>query len=446
MAGNIIDPKQWSGVPGKAANIYKDISEGQLARAERKLVNDCRKELPKLLHKLEDNWTSATRLQDTLNHATIQNSQTYQDVAFSQIKLNQTTEWATVLNSEQFAQAARAVEGASGRSAHNTGVLAANSKLISEQFKHLAASADQVVHEIHGIQVIGKSLVDHISYYGRWMQVVAIIQIAQAYEVIQVLTEISEHLGEANNINVSGSGGPNGFAAHVYDLVKERTEAISPMESLNHRFFVYHPDTNWYGAFNRLIRDNPLSPTFCAKSDNLDSLCRYMQAVRTQLSTESECGKDVVLHLLIPSWYRVSIKQPLHFPDCLQPFRVEGRKHKGRPLIEFNLPAAPTGMLDGVANILDPKSQNMIARGVSVAVTGPTVGWGLNGACLAAGLGVGALTGLGALVAVPIWFGTGMYALPAAGEVIEETIYNALCEEAPRVLGSEERLNMAGRH
>lgn len=292
------------------------------------------------------------------------------------------------------------------------------------------------------IHVIGNSLVDRIDYYGGWMQKFSAIQIAQGYQVIRALANIGEHLGETNSITVSGSGGPDGFAKHVHDFIKEKIGVIQEAERDNHRFFVYHPDTNWYPAFYRLITETPLPPTFCAKSDNLDKLCQYMQEVRVQLKRESGRGQDIIFHLLIPSWYSISFKQPLHFPDCLQPFKVEGRKHKLKEYVEFNLPAAPAGLLDGVANVLDPKGLNKVAAAVSEVTTAPVVGWGINGACLAVGLGLGTLTGFGVFLAVPVWLGTAVPAMGVAGPVIHDTVYDALCEEAPRVLESTRRLNM----
>ncbi|OQV09891.1 hypothetical protein CLAIMM_13967 [Cladophialophora immunda] len=328
---------------------------------------------------------------------------------------------------------------------HGAEAVAASAQVAAESMERVADSADQVVMNLHGIHVIGNSLVDHINYHGRWMQKFSAIQIAQGYQVIQALANIGEHLGDANSITASGSGGPDGFAKHVHDFVKEKIGGIQEAERENHRFFVYHPDTNWYPAFYRLITETPLPPTFCTKSDNLDRLCQYMQEVRTQLKRESGRGQDIIFHLLIPSWYSISFKQPLHFPDCLQPFKVEGQKHRLKEYVQFNLPAAPAGLLDGVANVLDPKGWNKVASGVSTATTLPAVGWGINGACLAVGIGLGTLTGLGALVAIPVWFGTAMPAMSVAAPAIHETVYDALCEEAPRVLGSTRRLNMEGR-
>lgn len=305
-----------------------------------------------------------------------------------------------------------------------------------------SARSDHVAREIHGIHVIGNSLIDRLKYYERWMQMVSSIQIAQGYQAIKALNVICDHLDNSNNITVSGASGPDGFARPVYDFIQMKIDEIAPEHRNNHRFFVYHRDTNWYGAFHRLIRENSLPPEFCFKAHDLDRICLFMRAVRQELLEEdSEHGKHVIFHLLIPSWYKISIKEPLHFPDDLYPLHIEGQKHMGKALVELNLPAAPGGLLIDVANVLDPKNLNKIAEGVTIGTTLPAMGWGLNGACLAAGLGLGALTGLGLFVAIPVWLGTAVPAMSVSGRVMAETVYNALCEEAPRVLGSNERLD-----
>ncbi|KAL2829547.1 hypothetical protein BDW59DRAFT_142191 [Aspergillus cavernicola] len=43
------------------------------------------------------------------------------------------------------------------------------------------------------------------------------------------------------------------------------------------------------------------------------------------------------------------------------------------------------------------------------------------------------------------WIGTAMPTMVGAGLVIEESIYDALCEEAPRIWGSTERLDASRR-
>ncbi|UPK89698.1 hypothetical protein LCI18_000633 [Fusarium solani-melongenae] len=306
------------------------------------------------------------------------------------------------------------------------------------------SATKSVVREYHGIHVIGDSLVDHINYYGRWIQTVSAIQIAQEQQVIQALNVICDHLRDTNAITVSGAGGPDGFARAVYDLIQKKVDDVDKPERHMHRFFVYHPDTNWYGAFHRLIRETPLPPEFCAKSDNLDTVCLFMQDVRQRLIEELKrgIGKDVIFHLLIPSWYSIAIREPLHFPRSLHPIQVEGEKHKGKELVEMNLPAAPNDMLIGITNVLTSKLSSRAARSASEATTLPVVGWGVNGACLALGVGVGAVTGLGMLVGAPVWICTAFPAMLKSAPAIEETIYNILSEKAPRILGSTEQVLM----
>nr|CEG04403.1 unnamed protein product [Fusarium clavum] len=306
---------------------------------------------------------------------------------------------------------------------------------------HNIASGN-LVREIHGIHIIGNSLVDRINYYGRWMQTVTTIQIAQQNQIIQDLKVMCGHLRDANTITVSGGSGPDGFARPVYDFIERKINDVDPTERQNHRYFLYHPDTNWYGAFSRLIRDRPLPAEFCAKSDNLDTICRFMGDIRRTLIEERTNGKEIHFHLLIPSWYSIVIREPSHFPDSIHPLSVVGEKHKGKELVEMNLPAAPPQMLDGIANVLDPNHSNKIAEGVSTAVTLPVVGWGVNGACLALGTAVGTFTGLGMLIAVPIWWGTALPAMGVSAPLMLDAIHSSLCEERPRILGSTDRLGV----
>ncbi|KAL4901078.1 hypothetical protein BDW74DRAFT_160703 [Aspergillus multicolor] len=245
-----------------------------------------------------------------------------------------------------------------------------------------------------------------------------------------------------------GAGGPDGFARPIYDLIKMKINKVHAADRKNHRFFIYHDSNNWHGPFERLTSENPLPSEFVNNPcDDLNHACLFMREVRQKLIAKDEKrGKAMIFHLLIPSWSKLQIKEPLHFPEDLYPLQIEGLKHKGKDQVELNLPAAPAGLLHGVSNVLDANNWNTIARGTSVAVTGPTVGWGINGACLALGVGVGTVTGLGVLLAVPIWWTAASYTMVPAAEAIDNTIYDALCEEDPRVLGSKERFHVPRWH
>ncbi|KAL4993444.1 hypothetical protein BDV10DRAFT_198336 [Aspergillus recurvatus] len=284
-----------------------------------------------------------------------------------------------------------------------------------------------------------ESLLYRIDYLECWRSGILItIQTAQAHQATRALNVIADHLGDRNCIAVMGAGGPDGFARPIYDLINMKISKIDRADRKSHRFFIYHDSNNWHPAFDRLTRENPLPLEFVNNpSDDLDQML---------VAKDPKQGKAIMFHLLIPSWSKLQIKEPLHFHEGLYPLRTEGLKYGGKDQVELNLPAAPDGLLRGVANVLDAESWNKIARGTSTVVTGPAVGWGVNGACLAAGLGVGAFTGAGLLLAMPLWTVCAPFAMKKSAPVIEETIYNALCEEEPGVLGSNERLHRPARH
>ncbi|KAH1466479.1 hypothetical protein KXX13_001175 [Aspergillus fumigatus] len=260
-----------------------------------------------------------------------------------------------------------------------------------------------------------ESLFDRINYFECFNTALRMIQTAQAQRMIKALDVIAEKLEDGNCITVMGASGPDGFARPVYDLIRMKINKINAADRENHRFFIYHNSNTWHQAFERLTGENPLPPEFINNPcDDLDHACLFMREVRqTLLAKDEKRGKGMIFHLLIPSWSKLQIKEPLHFPEDLYPLQIKGLKHNG--------------------------------KGTGVAVTAPAVGWEVNGACLALGLGVGTLTGAGLLLALLLWMGTAPFAMGKSAPVIQETIYDALREEDPRVLGSNERLRMPGR-
>jgi hypothetical protein len=292
-----------------------------------------------------------------------------------------------------------------------------------------------------------ESFFDRINYLECWKVTLQIIQTAQAQQMIKALNVIADHLGDSNCIAVMGAGGPDGFARPIYDLIKLKISKIDPADQANHCFFIYHDSTNWHPAFERLTSQNPLPVEFINNPcDDLDYSCLFMRDVRQKLlENDKKKGKTIKFYLLISSWSKLQIKEPLHFPEDLYPLQIEGLKHSGENQVKLNLPAAPVGLLHGVSNVLDADHWNKIAGNVGAAVTAPAYGWGVNGACLAVSLGVGTLTGLGPLLAIPMWVGIAPFAMGKTSPIIEGTIYDALCEEDPRVLGSKERLRRLQR-
>ncbi|GKT41740.1 uncharacterized protein ColSpa_01921 [Colletotrichum spaethianum] len=134
---------------------------------------------------------------------------------------------------------------------------------------------------------------------------------------------------------------------------------------------------------------------------------------------------------------------PLHFSTELMPLRVVGPKsNDGKPSVIFNLPAAQDDVVfDGVANVPDPNGHNtkaIVAASVTFLVGG---GWGTNGACLATG-GL-ARSSDRALIVVPVWWGGFITVGAPAACVAADKLHEVLREEEPRILGSNDRLNMS---
>ncbi|KAH6972609.1 hypothetical protein EDB80DRAFT_693501 [Ilyonectria destructans] len=223
------------------------------------------------------------------------------------------------------------------------------------------------------------------------------------------LQGIKDELRAQNTLVSSGGSGPDGFARVVYGFMQLHMKKHS---GDGHQFF-----------------------------NDLDSLCACMKVARRSLAVDSQ----VVFHLLIPAWYEIYVKVPLHFPDELQPLRIVGPKHGGKPLVSFNLPRAQNYSLDGISNVLDPEGCNTkaeIATGVTFLVGG---GLGTNGACLAAGLGIGAMTGLGALIAMPFWLGSFITVGAPVAATAAGALDEMLREEPPRILGSDIQLEVDAR-
>ncbi|KAH8586637.1 hypothetical protein B0O99DRAFT_643991 [Bisporella sp. PMI_857] len=127
------------------------------------------------------------------------------------------------------------------------------------------------------------------------------------------------------------------FARHVYEYIELRCRQVQE-DRVEHYFFVYHPDTDWYPSFSRIIeRYGGLPSQVFGISENLDFLCYWMKAVR-QCLLYIKGGKYAKFHLLIPSYRRMIIMDPLSFSSQLYPLVVEGEIHDSHPYVWLNVP------------------------------------------------------------------------------------------------------------
>lgn len=141
---------------------------------------------------------------------------------------------------------------------------------------------------------------------------------------------------------------PFSFARIVRDFValKCSEHGSSSDTHHGHRFFVFHPDTAWMGAFQRLqaVEHPPLPPEFAGVAHNLFVLARWMLCERVALvqTLGEAAGRRVRFHVLVPTAEPLVIPHPFCFVEALAPLTIEGPISKGHPLVWFRMVPAST--------------------------------------------------------------------------------------------------------
>ncbi|OAA82026.1 hypothetical protein LEL_01571 [Akanthomyces lecanii RCEF 1005] len=131
------------------------------------------------------------------------------------------------------------------------------------------------------------------------------------------------------------------FARIVRDFVALKCSehgSSSDKRGGGHRFFVFHPDTSWMGAFQRLHEmEGPLPLEFAGVAHNLFVLARWMLCERVTLvqALGDAAGRSVCFHVLVPTAEPLVIPQPFCFVDALAPLTIEGPVGRGQPLVWF---------------------------------------------------------------------------------------------------------------
>ncbi|EHK15341.1 uncharacterized protein TRIVIDRAFT_64744 [Trichoderma virens Gv29-8] len=338
--------------------FYQSIQEGEAARQQASTTKILNKHLPDQINDNRNYMNSLTEL----NHAKISNVRQLKDhwerMADAQVRCLDTIEqtagsidgavWFLSKSfSKSFSTTAENIQK-DARSINEAVSSTCNS--VSEPADSIKKAAQEIVPEIHGVRLIAKSLS---------VSVVAIAAIMEQLleEVKQVnhnLANIREELWRTNVLTSSGGAGKSGFAEIVYNFVDMEAGRA---QYKNDCFFVWHPDTSWHPAFYAKAKDTPLPATFLGESDCLDRLYIAMKALRQGMREQGNDPSDVTFHVLIPSWYNITLTDPLHFPDEVLPLRLVGPKHDGsKPLVSFVLPHPQTALtLQAVANIFEEK-------------------------------------------------------------------------------------------
>jgi hypothetical protein len=193
------------------------------------------------------------------------------------------------------------------------------------------------------------------------MAVVAIIlEVHQGIEALKKMGKGIDGIREALDIQTNGiiqGWGPDGFGGFVYDFIDmEIQKAISNDPKKEHWFYVYHPDTAWRVKFEKLLRPAPegrgrLPPALMTVDNDLDTIFLLMLDNRMNLQNSNE-GRDVLFHLLIPAYKPLLIEPPLIIDSFLFPLEIKGHVHNSDKNVWLNLPEVPEGLdLPGIGNL-----------------------------------------------------------------------------------------------
>ncbi|KAK2666462.1 hypothetical protein RAB80_018119 [Fusarium oxysporum f. sp. vasinfectum] len=127
------------------------------------------------------------------------------------------------------------------------------------------------------------------------------------------LDAIRSELEIANVARVQGWG-HGGFGAYVHRFVQNEMAAVHGTQDGQHHFFyVWHPDSDWYPAFEGRQAEDPLGPAFGGYHHDLATICLRMRADREALIATTDYGRAAVFHLVIPAYYPLVMDHPIAF-------------------------------------------------------------------------------------------------------------------------------------
>ncbi|KAK5659875.1 hypothetical protein OQA88_13338 [Cercophora sp. LCS_1] len=125
------------------------------------------------------------------------------------------------------------------------------------------------------------------------------------------------------------------FASYVHDMLRERIGQTQSDTAVEHWFFIWHPDDDWYPRFYHLLEEKPVGPQFCGYTNQIDTVFVFMVAARRYCN---EKGKKVRMHLLVPAYQPVLVAEALKIPEEIGDFVMEGRRNSDRELVWLHLP------------------------------------------------------------------------------------------------------------
>ncbi|PKK42648.1 hypothetical protein CI102_13977, partial [Trichoderma harzianum] len=131
-----------------------------------------------------------------------------------------------------------------------------------------------------------------------------------------------------------------GFARNVLDFLNLKVaEYTRTGDDKQHRFFIYHPDTHWHGAFARIRQESESEqPLLLGLSNDLFAVFRLMLCARVALEAQAgDDARNVTFHLLIPSYCTLVIPRAFVVLGNLLPLTIDGQIAQGERLVWLNL-------------------------------------------------------------------------------------------------------------
>ncbi|KAK1756756.1 hypothetical protein QBC47DRAFT_443359 [Echria macrotheca] len=208
---------------------------------------------------------------------------------------------------------------------------------------HLPRLAEQF---IPSIQIMARSFGDSVRLATQFSLNASAVGIASnlviTYQGVRALHLIAAKLDDISTALAAQTAltAHREFPGYVHDMVRERVGQTALDSGVEHWFFVYHPDDDWYPGFYHLLEKKPIGPAFCGYTNQIDTVFVFMLAARRYLEGRKKGGnkKPVRFHLLIPAYQPILIAEALSIPEEIGDFVIEARINSNKEFVWLNLP------------------------------------------------------------------------------------------------------------
>ncbi|KAI8298373.1 hypothetical protein K4K59_002883 [Colletotrichum sp. SAR11_240] len=153
-------------------------------------------------------------------------------------------------------------------------------------------------------------------------------------ELVKLGGQIQKNVEQISNgvdaLNNHQNQKSRSFPQHVHDFIASCYDENSEAGE-DEYFFVYHPGTDWYPAFNRLLKEYPL-PKFCGTFHSIGAMSVFLEKFRLVV------GPDPTINILVPAVHLFVVPDEIQIPSDLFPIRIRGELHQsGNPYVHVNI-------------------------------------------------------------------------------------------------------------